>query len=294
MDELEGGVRPSVFYSLAEPICNTRPWQGRSVPVHCVRAGNQALLLRTRTDRSRSAFLTVGLPLTSTFSFISGCFRVPLLRHYLTFIFFITATFFPFYCFLLVAERLRWSCSKKEEHHRSSAFLRINFLQYDWCFPASNTKQCELETVKMITWFYLPENIVVILSFLVLLHFCRCGSFILGCCGWYALEQLHQMMVASGVFRDLYCFALIWHVKVRQDDKVNILDGFVVSVSFEATWMERLRPYKECTLIKMRPFFLFACSNHSKDVLTAEICRHCKCGSRALVYVFTVTTNMLF
>lgn len=39
VDEYEGSVWSSVLYSLAEPLCNTRPRQGRFVPVHCVKAG---------------------------------------------------------------------------------------------------------------------------------------------------------------------------------------------------------------------------------------------------------------
>lgn len=44
MDEYEGGVRPPVLYSLAEPICNTRSRQGGRVSVHCVKAGDVAEL----------------------------------------------------------------------------------------------------------------------------------------------------------------------------------------------------------------------------------------------------------
>lgn len=38
VDEYEGGVRPSILYSLAEPLRNTRPRQGGPVPVHRVKA----------------------------------------------------------------------------------------------------------------------------------------------------------------------------------------------------------------------------------------------------------------
>lgn len=43
MDEHEGGVRPSVLHSLAQPLYSPRSWQGRRVPVHCVTDGNLRL-----------------------------------------------------------------------------------------------------------------------------------------------------------------------------------------------------------------------------------------------------------
>lgn len=36
VDELESGVRPSLLHSLAQPLHNPRPRQGRPLPVHCV------------------------------------------------------------------------------------------------------------------------------------------------------------------------------------------------------------------------------------------------------------------
>lgn len=44
MDEYEGGVRPPVLYSLAEPLRNARSRQGGRVSVHCVKAGDVAEL----------------------------------------------------------------------------------------------------------------------------------------------------------------------------------------------------------------------------------------------------------
>lgn len=45
VDEHEGGVRPSLLHSLAEPLHSPRPRQGRRLPVHCVK----------KTDCCRSA-----------------------------------------------------------------------------------------------------------------------------------------------------------------------------------------------------------------------------------------------
>lgn len=37
MDEHEGGFWSPVLCGLAEPVCKTRPWQSRHLPVHCVK-----------------------------------------------------------------------------------------------------------------------------------------------------------------------------------------------------------------------------------------------------------------
>lgn len=73
MDEHEGGVWTSVLYGLAEPLCSTRPRQGRRVPVHCVRAGRCAelcwtLRINPGPDLNEHELLLT----TSTFSFIHG------------------------------------------------------------------------------------------------------------------------------------------------------------------------------------------------------------------------------
>lgn len=78
MDEFEGGVWPSVLYSLAEPLCNTRPRQGRLVPVHCVKT--EAWLSSAAVDFPDipSYWLDLNehelLFTTSSFSFIYGYF----------------------------------------------------------------------------------------------------------------------------------------------------------------------------------------------------------------------------
>lgn len=69
MDEHEGGVWTSVLYGLAEPVCSTRPRQGRRVPVHCVRAGRCAELCWTLTDRSWSGPQRAWTPLNHFYAF---------------------------------------------------------------------------------------------------------------------------------------------------------------------------------------------------------------------------------
>lgn len=69
MDEHEGGVWTSVLYGLAEPLCSTRPRQGRRVPVHCVRAGRCAELCWTLTDQSWSGPQRAWTPLNHFYVF---------------------------------------------------------------------------------------------------------------------------------------------------------------------------------------------------------------------------------
>lgn len=100
MDEYEGGVRPSVLYRLAEPLCGTRPRQGRPLPVHCVKGGN----LRLISPGLPSYWLDLNehelLLTTSTFSFVYEYFLYRYFRvisYYLVKVYFLTGRHFYFH-----------------------------------------------------------------------------------------------------------------------------------------------------------------------------------------------------
>lgn len=51
MDEHEGGFWSPVLCGLAEPVCKTRPWQSRHLPVHCVKKKTEGVWIQTDTTQ---------------------------------------------------------------------------------------------------------------------------------------------------------------------------------------------------------------------------------------------------
>lgn len=180
MDEPEGGVRPSVLYSLAEPLYNPRPRQGGRVPVHCVKEGN------LKTDQSWSAlilaaprwawtplnhFLTLLLLMNISSIDISGCSTV---RYYLVkSLFFNNLSPFSFYCFLCGADWDEWGVAVQKKYktkapetrQRQEALderWRKRHRETDFCFlqseiPCSMSDHFPAQDSTMWTWNWSPE-----------------------------------------------------------------------------------------------------------------------------------------